>query len=89
MEFKDLTGDKVFDYLKTKVIAPSKLVGARIIENKVVGPKEPRSIIQVLIDTKGKRGRFSYNYNKLKKMIEVGEIALIETPPSELNSSGG
>lgn len=69
-EFKDLTGDPVYDFLKSKVLPGHTLAGGIISDKKIAGPKEPRKTIEILIKTKsGKTRSYTYNYKKLERKL--------------------
>ncbi len=68
--FTDLTGDPVYDHLKTQVFEGYEVVGGKVINKTVFGPKEPRKLISILVKNKeGKLGRYSYSYKKVERMI--------------------
>jgi hypothetical protein len=68
--FSDMSGDPVYDYLKSKANRDVELVGAQIIEPARHSFNSPRKIIVVEVLIDGKPRQFSYNYLKLKREIE-------------------
>lgn len=70
-EIQDLTGDPVFDYLKTWVLSDHKLLGGRIVERNGVGPKVARKIISILIQTpKNGVKQQVFNYKKIERELQ-------------------
>lgn len=70
-DFKDLTGDPVYDYFARETLAGHRLVSGRITHRKSVGPKEARVLIEIrVLDEKTKRlHTYEANYNKKLKLI--------------------
>lgn len=74
-EPKDLSGDIVYDHLKSKVLPGNTLIGGIITHKKIVKFDEPRSIIEVHVHDKDKKlSKYTYNYLKLKKMIQKSQV---------------
>lgn len=76
MEFKDLTGDPVYDYLGTQTLKGHKQLDGYIEEKKNVGPKDARIIIHTrVLDEKTKKIRkYSFNYKRYLRLIGKGEV---------------
>jgi hypothetical protein len=77
-ENNDLTGDPVFEYLKTWVLPGHKVIGGRIEERTKVGPKQARKVISILIQVGNKKRdvvQHTYNYAKLLREIASGKRA--------------
>ncbi len=68
-EFKDLTGDPLYDHFKKHVKEGYTLDGARILENKTHTVYSPRKEIEVKISKDNQSETFKYNYNKLLKKL--------------------
>lgn len=72
-EFKDLSGDPVFDYFKKNVAKGFEIEGGLIETPKMAGPKEPKKIIKLKIkNLEGQVGTMVYNYNKIERELNRG-----------------
>lgn len=85
MEFKDLTGDPVYDHFKAHMKEGIQILGGKIIEHKTYHNHGPRREIEVQL-TDGKITEiYKYNYNKLLK--ELNKTSLI-LDPTKKESTG-
>lgn len=71
---EETSTDPVYLHFKSGSKEGSSLVKAVIIEKKICGPKEPRKMIELTYQKDGKKQTFSFNYLKLLKMHEKGEL---------------
>jgi hypothetical protein len=70
INYEDMSGDRVYDYLKSITLEDIELVGAIISEPKVVTHFQPRKVITVKIKTKEGEELFqSFNYKKIERDI--------------------
>ena len=70
VEFAPMPDDAVYNYLCSKAEAGAKVVGAKFIIPKFLGPMTPRKIIVVQVEIDGKPYLFEYNYKKLQRLID-------------------
>lgn len=71
-EPKDLIDDPVYKYLINFVeFDKNELLGAKILEPKSTGPKDPKKIIQMFLRDKrtGKESIYPFNYNKIMRRL--------------------
>lgn len=61
--FKDLTGDPVYDYLKTQSLPGFSVIGGELISKKVVSPREPWTTIEILVENDRTKNAQTYIYN--------------------------
>lgn len=74
-EFKDLSGDLVYDHIKKHMIEGNTLMGALVEEPKVFTPHGAKKVISVKIkDHLGKEHIFTYNYNKLSGELKSRQL---------------
>lgn len=68
---KDLTGDVVYDHLKTLILKDHVLVGGIIEEKRIVAPTEARKIMHIFVKKEGAKtsAHYAYNYNKIKRSL--------------------
>jgi hypothetical protein len=67
-DFVDLTGDPVYDYLKTKLNDGNVLIAGRIDTKKMAKPNEARKTITVIVQMADKKRKvFVYNYKKFER----------------------
>lgn len=69
IEPKDLTGDPVYDFLKTKTLPGYTVVGATITEPQSMDPKAPKKIIEITLKRETIEKR-AFNYNRVKRDME-------------------
>lgn len=69
-EFKDLTGDPLYDHFKKHTKEGFFILSGRILEHKIAGPKQPRKEIEIMISNGKITEKYKYNYNKLLKELE-------------------
>lgn len=69
--YRDHTGDKVYDYLKSHVLEGNVMVGAKIYPNPQMGPKAPKILIEIKVLTvSGKAQVYKYSYKKIERQIK-------------------
>lgn len=74
-QFKDMTGDKVYDYLSSSMKEGYKVIGARKLDKKYFGPKEARSILtlQIKEESSGQKFEMHVNYKKVERRLNAHE----------------
>lgn len=70
---QDLTGDPVYDVLKSWVTKGFEITGGIIVENKACGPHTPRKTITMFAKetATGKTYQTTYNYNRIANQLGV------------------
>lgn len=62
--------NEVIDYFKSRLLPENTFISAKIIEKKIVSPKEPRFIVEVAIENPQKKiVTFAYNYKRLLRNL--------------------
>ena len=70
-DFKDLSGDPVYDYVKSEMLEGGELLGGRIEEPTIHLAGSPRKFLHIAIQDhfETKIIKYSLNYNKLLKEL--------------------
>lgn len=71
-QYKDMTGDPVYDYVKSEVLEGGELLGGFVYEPMKMAVDEPRKQLCVAVYDGEEKGVIEYklNYNKLKRELE-------------------
>lgn len=71
-DFRDMTGDRVYDYLKTKVLDGHELMAAKIVRPKITGPKDAKVVLLTrVLDLKTKEiTNYDHNYKKIERYLD-------------------
>lgn len=70
--YKDLSGDKVFDMIKSREYKDHKFLGGRIIEAKIKPVRGPSKVIELGFkhEPSGFVRTVSFNYKKIERMLK-------------------